>query len=224
MISTAPTLETYLALVTKEHQNKPNFMATVAAEIQPFVDIMNTLYSMLGMFNPNATGDQLDKFAEWVGVSRKLTTPITGVYFAWGTEGVGWGQGTWLGPEDSAAGLTVLPDDAFQILVKLVIAMNNWDGTIPGAYTIWNAVMGSSFPILIQDNQDMTMLVVFTSAIESVVTLALITGGYFNMRPAGVKIAEFAKPSVANTPVFGFGAENSSIAGWGVGCWIEPLT
>lgn len=221
MISGPPTLNTYLALVVPEHRDKPNFMTTVALEIQPFVDLMATMWQMLGLFNANATGDALDKFATWVGVSRNLKTPLTNVYFTWGTDGLGWGEGTWLGPNDSQSGLTILPDDSFQILVKLIIAMNNWDGTIPGAYTIWNTVMGGG--ILIQDNQDMTMLVVFLNLSASIVTAALITGGYFNLRPAGVRITEFAQPSVAGAPVFGWGVENSNISGWGTGCWIEPI-
>ena len=222
MITGPPTLQTYLDLVTNEHRDKPKFMATVAAEIQPFVDIMATLFSMIAIFNVDAVGDQLDKFAQWVGVTRNLSVPLQNVYFTWG-DGPGWGEGTWLGPNDSPAGLTVLPDDAFQMLVKLVIAENNWDGTVPGAYAIWRSVMGPEFGILIQDNQDMTMLVVFTNQFVSVVTKSLIVGGHFNLRPAGVRITGFFQPSVPNTPVFGWGVENDTISGWGTGCWIEPL-
>jgi hypothetical protein len=218
-----PTLDTYLALITSEHNTKPKFMATVAAEVQPFVDIQTTLYAMIGIFTPNAVGDQLDKVGAWVGANRNLSNPLQGVFFTWGEDGVGWGEGTYLGPGDSPAGLTVLPDDSFQILVKLIIAMNRWDGTIPGAYSIWNTVMGPQFGLLIQDNQDMTMLVVFTGLIESIVTKALIVGGFFNLRPATVRITQFSKPSVSNTPVFGWGVESDVISGWGTGCWIEPL-
>ncbi len=218
-----PTLETYLALITSEHRDKPKFLATVTARIQPYVDLMATLYAMIGIFNPDAAGDQLDKLGVWVGAKRNLVTPLEDVYFTWGAEGLGWGQGTWLGPDDDPAGLTVLPDDSYQVLLKLVIAMNNWDGTIPGAYSIWNSVMGTDFGILIQDNQDGTMLIVFTGLIESVITKALITGGYFNLVPAGVRITEFAKPSIPDTPVFGWGPETDVVKGWGTGCWIEPL-
>lgn len=218
-----PTIETYLGLITSEYQDKPNFLAQVAAECQPYVDLMNTLYGMIGAFSPDSVGQQLDWFAAYVGVKRELAAPLANVYFTWGTDGQGWGEGTWLGPNDSPAGLTTLPDDAFQTLVRLKIAMNNWDGTVPGAYAVWDSVMGSAFGLLIQDNQDRTMLIVFTGLIESVVTKALISGGYFDMRPAGVRITEFAQPSVPNTPVFGWGVQNTSIAGWGAGCWIEPL-
>lgn len=225
MSTTLPTLEYYLGLIPPEHRDKPKFVATVSARVQPYVDLMATLGSMIGIFNPDGEGDQLDKLGPWVGASRVLTTPLPNVFFTWGTDGLGWGQGTWLGPDDDpSVGLASLPDDSFQILLKLIIAMNNWDGTIPGAYSIWNSVMGTQYGILIQDNQDMTMLIVFTGLISSIVTKALITGGYFNLVPAAVRIVEFAQPSIANTPVFGWGANNSTVGGWGTGCWIAPLS
>lgn len=218
-----PTLATYLALIPPENSQKPKFVATVAAEVQPYVDIQATLFSMIGLFTPNSVGNQLDGVAQWVGTNRNLPAPLTGVYFTWGADNLGWGEGTWLGPNDSEAGLTVLPDDSFQILVKLVIAMNNWDGTIPGAYNIWDSVMGPDFGILIQSNGDMTMLVVFVEQIDSIVTRALIAGGFFNLVPATVRVTQFSQPSVPDTPVFGWGVENDVISGWGTGCWIEPL-
>lgn len=217
-------LSYYLNLIPSQHNQKPKFMAVVAASVQPFVDLQQTMFEMIGIFNPyTAVGDQLDKAGVWVGASRNLTAPLEGVYFTWGEDSLGWGEGTWLGSEDSTAGLLTLPDDSFSILVKLIIATNQWDGTVPGAYAIWNAVFGDAFGILIQDNQDMTMLVVFTGLIESVVTKTLIVGGYWNLRPAGVRITSFSKPSIPETPVFGWGVENSVISGWGTGCWIEPL-
>jgi hypothetical protein len=227
-MSTSPptfpaTVNTYLALITSEHNQKPNFMATVAARFQPYVDIQNTLFSMIGMFTPNAVGDQLDKVGDWVGANRNLTTPLEGVYFTWGTDGLGWGEGTCLGPDDDPNGLTVLPDDSFQILIRLIIAMNNWDGTIPGAYSIWDSIMGDQFGILIQSNQDMSMLVVFTGLIDSIVSKALISGGFFNLVQAGVRVTQFSQASVPDTPVFGWGIENGTVGGWGTGCWIEPL-
>jgi hypothetical protein len=223
MITKPPTLDQYLALITSEHSDKPKFMATITADIQPLVDLMATLFDMLGMFNPDAEGDQLDKFATWVGANRNLAVALPNVYFTWGDAALGWGNGTWLGPGDNPAGLTVLPDDSFQVLVKLVIAMNSWDGTIPGAYTAWNTVMGTQYGILIQDNQDETMLIVFTGLVESIITKALITGGFFNLVPAGVRVTQFAKPSIAATPVFGWGPVTAQVKGWGTGCWIEPL-
>ncbi len=59
----------------------------MSAEIQPFVDLQATLFSMIGMFNPNASGDALDKVGVWVGANRDVQEPISGVYFAWGYAG-----------------------------------------------------------------------------------------------------------------------------------------
>jgi Protein of unknown function (DUF2612) len=220
---TPPTLETYLALITSEHNQKPKFMATVAAEIQPFVDLQATLASMIGIFSPNSVGDQLDKVGVWVGASRDLQDPIEGVYFAWDTPGVGWDQGTWFATGDPTTGLLVLPDDGFQSLIKFTIAMNQWDGTVPGAYAIFNSVFASDgISILIQDNQDMTMFIVVMGMLNAVVQ-ALISGGNFNLKPAGVQITNFYQPSVPGAPVFGLGANNASVAGLGVGCWVQPI-
>jgi hypothetical protein len=191
-------LQYYLNLVTSEHSKKPKFMATVAAAVQPFVDLQATFAAMIGIFNPNGVGDQLDKFGQWVGVTRDLVTPINGE--------------------------TTLGDSDFQTLIKLAIAQNHWDGTIPGAYNLWNAIFGpQGIGILIQDYQDMTMLIVFTGGVESVVTKALLSGGFFGLRPAGVMILGFFQPSVPDAPVFGFGAQNSTVSGFGTGAWIEPL-
>jgi hypothetical protein len=199
---TLPTLNTYLALITSEHNNQPNFMATVAAEVQPFVDLQATLYAMLGLFTPSnnaAVGDQLDKIGQWVGASRYLAEALP------------------------PTGITTLGDSDYRTLLQAIIAQNSWDGTVPGMYTIWSSVFGNSFQVLVQDNQDMTMFVVLLGSTFSVVELALLTNGYFDLRPAGVLMRGYFQPSVPTAPVFGLGIENSSIAGLGVGCWIEPV-
>jgi hypothetical protein len=214
-----PTVDTYLSLITSEHNTQPKFMATVAAEVQPFVDLMTTLYNMIGIFNPNASGDQLDKFAVWSGVSRNLPAPIFNVWFSLDDGNLGLDSGTLLGPNDVAAnGMNVLPDDSFRILVKLAISMNGWDGTIPGAYTIWNAVFADEgWQIAIQDFQDMTMAFLFLGGVTSAVVQALIVGGYFNLRPAGVRVVGYYEPSVPNIPVFGLDIETNLISGLDVG-------
>jgi hypothetical protein len=214
LVSGAPyPLTYYLSQIPSPNNLQPDFMATVALEVQPFVDLQVTLASMLGIFTPNSVGDQLDKVGVWVGASRDLTSPINGI--------------------------TTLADPDFQTLIKLVIAENNWDGTVPGAYNVWNSVFGggsfgagqfgsggfggggTGIGLLITDYQDMTMAVLFTGTI-SAITAALITE-FFNLRPAGVRIIGFFQPSVANAPVFGLDIENATIAGLDVGAWAVPL-
>jgi uncharacterized protein DUF2612 len=203
-------VNTYLALVTSEHNLRPNFMAMLAAFLQPHVDQQNGMESFTDLFDVDlAVGDQLDKIGQWVGVSRNLTKVIFG--------------------------LTKLDDASYRVLLKLFIAQNTWNGTVPGIYSIWNAILAPSYgSILVQDNQDMTMLVVMLTPPGGVLILAVLVQGYFLMRPAGVRISGFFEPSLPfpATPLFGFDVENATISGFDVGAWVvlinpilvEPIT
>src|ERR1039458_1627914 len=128
----------YLRLVTSEHIDKPNFIATLTAVLQPLADVQVRLAGMPGIFDLDvAVGDQEDKTGQWVGISRELQEPLTGVYFSLDTVGLGFDQGTWKGPFDPSTYLTALPDDAYRLLLRAKILNNKWDGTIPGAYAAW---------------------------------------------------------------------------------------
>lgn len=377
------SVSTYTKLITSEHNQRPNFMAMIAATVQPSVDTQNLLAGFAQLFDlDSATGDQLDKLGEWIGVSRNLiitipTYPIVTTLFidnftranenplnpanytslgslplglknlqvlsdqCVGTqagalsieyysgasisadqfsqimigENIGSGNsyvamvrfrnlvgqwayiatatstgialstlggdalGAWIGtvPPNSVMRLAItgftltvtlnqvvvlvvadgahpllsfgfpgfgvesptaigdasitnfqcgsftevdissLQDADYRILLKLFVAMNEWNGTVPGIYSIWNSIFASEgYQIVVQDNQDMTMTVVFLNPPFDTVILALLTEGYFLLRPAGVGITGFYQPS-GNGPIFGFDIENSLVAGWDVG-------
>jgi len=199
-------------------------MAMVSLLAQWAVDRRSLLASIPELYDiDTAVGQQLDRIGEWVGVSRKLSLPLTGVYFSFDTPGLGFDQGTWLGPFDPTSGLVSLPDDQYRILLYATIAANNWDGTVPTAYTAWNTIFSPlGYSILIEDNQNMTMDVVLVGPSPDAVTLALFTGGYLNLRPAGVGINNYYLPSVPGSPVFGMDVETASIAGFDVGGWVIP--
>ncbi|WP_144156567.1 DUF2612 domain-containing protein [Paraburkholderia sp. BCC1885] len=218
-------LSQYTSLITSEHNEKPRFMAMVSLLGQWAVDRQNMLASIPGLFDiDDAVGQQLDWVGQWVGVSRNLSIPLTGVYFSFDTSGLGFDQGTWLGPFDPTTGLVSLPDNAYRTLLYAVIAANNWDGTVPGAYTAWNTIFEPlGYSILIEDGQDMTMTVALIGPTPDAVTLALFTGGYLNLRPAGVGITFYYTQSVPDVPIFGFDAENSSISGFDVGAWAVSV-
>lgn len=218
-------LSQYTSLITSEHNEKPRFIAMVSLLGQWAVDRQNMLASIPGLFDiDDAVGQQLDWVGQWVGISRNLSIPLTGVYFSFDTAGLGFDQGTWLGPFDPTTGLVSLPDNAYRTLLYAVIAANNWDGTVPGAYTAWNTIFEPlGYSILIEDGQDMTMTVALIGPTPDAVTLALFTGGYLNLRPAGVGITFYYTQSVPNVPIFGFDAENSSISGFDVGAWAVSV-
>lgn len=212
--------QSYVQLITSEHQDKPKYTAGISALVQPFIDLQNLLNGLPNMFDVDvAVGQQLDVVAQWIGETRNLAIPLTGVYFSLDTDGLGFDEGTWFGPFDPTTELDILPDDSFRRLLYTKIANNQWDGTIPSAYEFMAPVFpGNTF--FIQDNQDMTMLVgVAGSQPLDAVSYALLTGGYLDIKPAGVRITGYATPSQPGTPFFGFDAENLMVSGFDVGCY-----
>lgn len=195
--------EYYRQLITSEHRDHPLFEAVVGALTSPMVDRSASELPLIPAFNlDGATGAQLDAVGLWVGVTRNLKTPLVGVYFSWdATAALGWDSGSWKGPFDADSGLLSLPDDVYRRLLRARIAANYWDGTIPGATAVWSSVFDGNQSIVIQDNQDMTMLVGFVGGIISAIDQALLTGGYLPLKPAGVRIVAYAVP-VDTNPLF----------------------
>jgi hypothetical protein len=210
----------YTNRITSQHRSRPKFIAKITALNQGLVDTQNIADQIPSMFDvETAVGDQLDKLGEWIGSSRNLTVPLTNVFFSWGIEGLGWGQGTWFSSIDTESGLVVLPDDSYRVLLLSLIAINHWDGTIPGAYSILSLLQSlTDTQILIKDNQDMTISVIVLSNNLSAVFLALLHSGNLIMKPAGVGIANYFS---AVTPVFGWGPESDVVKGWGSGNWLQ---
>ncbi len=208
----------YPSLITSEHANKPKFVAAVAASTQPFVDIQQTLFGLIADFDlDQAIGVQLDQVGMWVGQSRKISAALTGVYFTWGSTGVGWGQGVWKGPFDPTTGLVTLNDTFYRLLLRAVISLNSWDGTTPAAAAALAPLFPNNF-VYVQDNFDMTISVAISGPAIDPVSGALLTGGYLALRSAAVGVRYFF-PSAETGPVFGFGADNNFIGGWGDSSW-----
>lgn len=219
----AADIEAYLALVTSQHRGRARFIETLSTILQPVADNAATLAGVPALYDlDTAVGAQLDVVGEWVGRSRALETPLVGVYFSFDTTGVGFDQGTWLGPYDPTTGLVSLPDDTYRTLLRATVAANQWDGTIPTAYAVWEIVFGDS-RILIQDGGDMTMLFALVGAAPDTVTLALLTGGYLALKPAGVAISDYLIPTVEGAPFFGFDASTEAVSGFDAGGWGESL-
>lgn len=191
----------YAALITSEHRPEPKFSAWVEANAQPFVDLQNQMQSLQWLLDlDKAAGDQLDKLGKWVGVSRKLSAAVNGV--------------------------TVLDDASYRVLLKLFVAMNAWDGTVPGIYAVWETVFSQEqYQILVSDNLDMTMDVIFLNPPTDLLILAILTQGYFLLRPAGVKIDGYWEPSAPypQTPIMGLDVEDASIKGLDEGALVEPI-
>lgn len=208
----------YTDLITSEHADKPRFRATILASTDPFVGGQAALLAMPGAFDlDTAVGAQLDVVGEWVGIGRQIKTPLTGVYFAWDTDGVGWDEGYWQREFDPTQGLTSLLDEPYRLLLRATIALNQWDGSLEQA----KAAIEPLFPnnaIYIQDNQNMTMDVVVSGPTLDVISAALLQGGYLALKPAGVG-TNYVFTSEPPAPVFGWDVDNAYLGGWDTGAW-----
>lgn len=212
------TILDYLNLLTSEYAQQPNFTAVCSLNASILVQIQEVLASMVPLFDLNqAIGNQLDIIGQWVGVSRNVAIPISGVYFTWdGAPSLGWDYGTWQ-PFNAPTEVTVLPDDAYLLLIKAKIAANSWNGTLEGAYAIWS-ILFTTTSILIQDNQDMTYNLCVVGGIIDSLSLALITGGYIPLKPEGVAVYEYFISPDTN-PLFAWDCESEYLAGWDEGSW-----
>ena len=86
-----------------------------------------------------------------------------------------------------------LPDETYRLLLKAKIGANRWDGTVPGAYEVWESAfadMGSL--ILMQDNQDMSVVIGLAGTPLDAVMRNLLLQGYLPLKPEGVRVAWYA--------------------------------
>lgn len=219
-------LSDYTGLITSEHADKPKFIAAISALVQPLVDIQAQVSAFPSLHDLDyAVGDQLDAVGKWVGQSRDLTVPLTGVYFSFDVDGLGFDEGTIFGPYDTESGLISLPDDSYRMLLRAAIVANHWDGSIESAYSIWATVFAATgIQVIVQDVGKMSMIIglLSTSWIDAVAK-AMLRSGLLDLRPAGVNMYGREIPSVYGTPFFGFDAQNSSISGFDTGSFSIPL-
>lgn len=211
-------VDQYLALVTSEHADKPNFRAVLTAIAQGQVDNINVVASLPEKFDVDlAVGQQLDFVGEWVGFARRLLAPITGVYFSADTAGLGFDEGVIFGPGSPTEGMITLDDDTYRLMIYSKIAANAWTGSLVDSEAILNQALHVKFPmthLFIQDNQDMSITIGITGPLPSELFLTLVQQGYFALRPAGVLLFGVV---TSPGPLFGADTENYNISGFDVG-------
>lgn len=214
-----PDIKDYAGKITSEHADKPKYMAMVESVAQCFVDTAGVAKSLPVEFDlDSAIGVQLDAVGEWVGISRRISTALTGVYFSLDITGLGFDEGAWQGPFDPDTGITVLDDDTYRTLIRARIGANKWDGTLEQSKEILDLVFSGDTYAFIQDNQDMTISIGMAGNPPSAIEWALLTGGYITPKPQSVDVKYFYSPT-ASGPLFGFDVSNQYIAGFDQGSW-----
>lgn len=81
---------------------------------------------------------------------------------------------------------------------------------------------GTGTLVILQDNQDMSMLLGLAGAVPGAVLKALLAKGYIPLKPEGVR-ANYLVTSADGAPLFGFDVGNSGIAGFDAGAWGVPV-
>ena len=212
-------IDEYLNLITSEHRLQPNYRAMMSAILQPLVDDQNLLDALPLYFDlDTARGDQLDKIGQWIGLSRILPVPLTGVYFTLDDANLGLDFGSLQGPFDPTTGLVSLPDENYRVLLKARIVVNQWNGTIPDAYDAWDILFaGTGYNILIE-NQSSTMHIILalTGPYPDAITLALFLGGYLSVKPAGVEVDSY---EINSFPYFALDTNTLPFGGLDVGAF-----
>ena len=213
----------YTNLITSEHISKPNFVAMVGQTCQAWADLTQLLNSIPSLYDKDlAVGAQLDVVGQWVGISRNLEEPLTGVYFSLDVAGLGLDQGVLHGPYDPSSGLVSLPDAQYLLLINAKILNNQWDGSTSGAYSLMNVLFNPvGYQIAIEDHANLTMglaLLTLTNELPDALVVAMLIAGLLDIKPVGVHITTYDYQSQLG-PLFALDVENSLFAGLDVGAF-----
>lgn len=212
----------YPSLLSAGNQIQPNFVSWVRTLCEPMLTNSTLLATLPAKFDVSfAVGQQLDYTGQWIGRDRYVDIPNL-VYFSWDTAGRGWDQAPWSTQYSPLTTRTALSDAQYRLTLAGGILDNMWDGSIPGAYAIWDSVFppGQGPFIFVQDLGGMQMLVGLGDPVNPVdpVTNALFNSGKIVTKPVGVHV-RFA--TLATTPgnFFAWDLNTPGFAGWDQGQW-----
>lgn len=215
-------LTDYLDLVPSANRQREKFIASLSVALEPILAAIDACASMPAAFDIDlAVGTQLDAVGVRVGMSRYLLTPIAGVYFAFDDDTAGFGSGIWRRRFDPVAGVVALDDNTYRAALKLKAAANAWDGSTGGAQTMLAALAQDDVFLFAQDGFDMSMTIGVAGKIPSLLFLELIRQVVDWVRPATVQVKLAVVTSKSGAPIFGFGAQNEYIGGFGSGAWAK---
>ncbi|WP_186163593.1 DUF2612 domain-containing protein [Burkholderia gladioli] len=212
-------IDDYLGLITSEHRAEPRFMAMAEMLAAPLVDLMNVLGGAPALFDlDSAVGEQLDTVGEWIGLSRNVSTPLSGIYFSFDVPGLGFDQGAWKGPFDPETGLVALDDATYLMTLRAKIAANHWDGTPEGAADILDALAPAGTHVFLEDHCDMSITIGIAGIQPSALYYALLKQGLLSLKPEGV-LVNYRITSGQGAPLFGFDIDNQYVGGFDQGAW-----
>lgn len=218
-------MSTYTDFITSQHRGKPKFEALVDLDTAFFSEISGFISSLPRKFDLDvAVGIQLDVVGEWIGLSRYVSAELPGVYFSLDDADLGLDSGVWKGPFDSSSGLARLDDESYRLVLRAKIGANHWDGTVEELQKILDQVfIEYETAVFVCDHQDMSLSFYLVGPLPPPVIVSLFTGGYLAIKPFGVRIKGYFKPSTEGTPIFGLDCSGDYVAGFDIGSMAIPI-
>lgn len=164
MPDTTRDIQRYLDLIESQHQTAPRFMATLTRLLEK-ADGATAAAKLAprAYYVREAAGKQLDQLGELVGCGREVTAAFPGE-----------GPPQW-------------DDAAFRVALLSKIVQNHWDGTVEGFRAIWNTTMRDAIGARFYDNQDMSVSLELSGALDRVLT-ELVLSGKVAPKPVGVRM------------------------------------
>lgn len=206
----------YTDLLPSQHRNQPRFVAALEVLTQALAGITAAVQALPQSYSiDTAVGAQLDVVGQWVGVSRRLLSPIPNVYFTFDEAGKGWDEGYWKPAFAPVDGIEYLDDTSYRAVLRLAVAAHHWDGTNRSYAALPVQLEGSAGNIVsVYDRQDMTLDVRVLGVQPSLFLRQVIAQQNLIPRPMGVGVHSY---TYTNVPVFGVDRQDGLVAGLDVG-------
>lgn len=172
--------------------HKPNFEWFVFQITESFRENKELLESLYHSFDlDSAVGSQLDAVGVRVGTSRTIIPPIEGVeFFSLDVRHAGLDEANWYRPYvDNNTLIKTLDDDNFRFLIRCKVRTNSQNGSREGLEELINMIKDYyDVDMSVVDNQDMSVKFIVNEENVPIVIKHLLTGGYLNIKPAGVRV------------------------------------
>jgi hypothetical protein len=184
----------YTKLITSEHSNQPNFVATVGLTANGIADITALAQNLPALFDLDAAiFPQLDVDGQWIGLARM----VGGVFlinffgFADDVSALGFGEltdpsqgGRFVELGEDTTSTATLHDSEYRTVLRAKILQNDWDGSLGEFETALLEVVGTTTTVV--DPGTRVVMLKPNAAIDLVLQ-QLLTGYDLIPRAAGVR-------------------------------------
>lgn len=184
----------YTTLITSEHSDKPNFVATVSLMANTIGDITALIQSFPALFDlDTAIAAQLDVDGQWIGFSRTVGGVLLVQFYGFADDpsALGFGElgnpsvgGRYIELGEDTSQTATLADPEYRLLLRAKILQNQWDGTVALFEQAIADIIG--IPTTVIDPGTQVVLILPSASIDPVLS-QLLTSYDLIPRAAGVR-------------------------------------